>query len=117
MWNQGLRGNFRILLLNNSGGSIFRQLPGLDRSPAAHHLIGAAHNTSAQGICTQNDIGYLAAHNTEEMHIGIVTLLTRQATRPMVLEVFTDGEQDVQVMKEYYNSILDYAKLKRMEKD
>ncbi len=117
LWNQGLRGNFRILLLNNSGGSIFRQLPGLDRSPAAHHLIGAAHNTSAQGICTQNDIGYLAAHNTEEMHIGIVTLLTRQATRPMVLEVFTDGEQDVQVMKEYYNSILDYAKLKRMEKD
>lgn len=117
LWNQGLRGNLRILLLNNSGGSIFRQLPGLDRSPAARNLIGAAHHTSAQGICAQNDIGYLAARNTEEMHIGIVTLLTRQATRPMVLEVFTDGEQDVQVMKDYYNSILDYAKPKRMEKD
>ncbi len=104
LWNQGLRGNFRILLLNNSGGSIFRQLPGLDRSPAAHDLIGAAHHTTAQGICAQNDIGYLAAHNTTEMHIGIVTLLTRQATRPMVLEVFTDGEQDVAVMKEYYKA-------------
>ena len=105
LWNQGLRGNLRVLLLNNSGGSIFRQLPGLDRSPVAHDLIGGAHHTSAQGICTQNDIGYLAAHDTAEMHIGIVTLLTRQATRPMVLEVFTDGGQDVQVLKEYYKQV------------
>ena len=34
LWNQNLRGNFRILLLNNGGGGIFRQLHGLEQSPA-----------------------------------------------------------------------------------
>ncbi len=107
LWNQGLQGNLRILLLNNGGGSIFRQLPGLDRSPAADRLVGAAHHTTAEGICAQNDIGYLAAHDTASMHIGIVSLLTRQATRPMLLEVFTDGERDVQAVSQYYKMIQD----------
>lgn len=31
LWNQNLRGNFRILLLNNGRGGIFNQLPGLSR--------------------------------------------------------------------------------------
>lgn len=117
LWNTALRGNLRILLLNNGGGGIFRQLPGLDDSAAAHTLVGAAHHATAQGICAQNGAVYIAAHNMEEMRTGIDALLTQPATRPMVVEVMTDGETDAQVMKEYYNTILDYAKQQRMEKD
>ena len=34
LWNQNLRGNLRIILLNNGRGGIFQQLPGLAKSPA-----------------------------------------------------------------------------------
>ena len=34
LWNQNLKGNFRILLLNNGKGGIFNMLPGLEKSPA-----------------------------------------------------------------------------------
>lgn len=105
LWNGRLRGNLRIILLNNHEGGIFSTLPGLDDSPAAHDMVAAAHNTEARGICTQNDIGYLKATNMDEMQVGVVTLLTQQADRPMVLEVFTDAAEDAKAMREYFESL------------
>ena len=102
LWNSNLRGNLRIILLNNRGGGIFRQLPGLSDSPAADDLVMASHENTAQGICTQNDIGYLSAKSMDEMQIGIVTLLTRESERPMLLEVFTDSNDDVKVLEKYF---------------
>ena len=102
LWNSNLRGNLRIILLNNRGGGIFRQLPGLSDSPAANDLVMASHENTAQGICTQNDIGYLSAKNMDEMQIGVVTLLTRESERPMLLEVFTDSNDDVKALEKYF---------------
>ena len=102
LWNSNLRGNLRIILLNNRGGGIFRQLPGLSDSPTADDLVMASHENTAQGICTQNDIGYMSAKNMDEMQIGIVTLLTRESERPMLLEVFTDSNDDVKALEKYF---------------
>ena len=102
LWNSNLRGNLRTILLNNRGGGIFRQLPGLSDSPAADDLVMASHENTAQGICTQNDIGYMSAKNMDEMQIGIVTLLTRESERPMLLEVFTDSNDDVKALEKYF---------------
>ena len=102
LWNSNLRGNLRIILLNNRGGGIFRQLSGLGDSPAADDLVMASHENTAQGICTQNDIGYLSAKNMDEMQIGVVTLLTRESERPMLLEVFTDSNDDVKALEKYF---------------
>lgn len=102
LWNSNIGGNLRIVLLNNSGGGIFRQLKGLDKSPVATSFVAAQHETTAQGICTQNDIGYISAKDMGEMQIGIVTLLTRETNRPMLLEVFTDVYEDMKAMADYF---------------
>ena len=65
LWNKGLRGNLRVILLNNHCGGIFRTLPGLDASAAADGMVAASHSTEARGICTQNDVGYLKASNMD----------------------------------------------------
>lgn len=100
LWNANIRGNLRIILLNNGCGGIFYGLPGLKDSAACAGLVAAGHNTTAQGICTQNDIGYLSADNMEEMRVGMATLMTADTGRPMLLEVFTDKERDVKAMDE-----------------
>jgi 2-succinyl-5-enolpyruvyl-6-hydroxy-3-cyclohexene-1-carboxylate synthase len=38
----------------------------------------------------------------EEMQLGIVQMLTMQTKRPVVLEVFTDAETDIQQLKNYF---------------
>lgn len=102
LWNSNIGGNLRIVLLNNSGGGIFRQLKWLDKSPVATSFVAAQHETTAQGICTQNDIGYISAKDMGEMQIGIVTLLTRETNIPMLLEVFTDVDEDMRAMADYF---------------
>lgn len=87
LWNQNLRGNLRILLLNNGKGGIFDMLPGLEKSPARDKYVAAEHHATAEGICQQNDIYYQQATTTEEMKRGIDLLLSADFSRPMVLEV------------------------------
>ena len=104
LWNQNLKGNFRILLLNNGCGGIFNSLPGLEQSPARDRLVAASHHTSAEGICQQNDLVYLKAENIEQMQQGIDTLLNIKSQRPILLEVATDAAEDERTFRDYYES-------------
>ena len=53
LWNQNLRGNLRILLLNNGKGGIFNMLPGLEQSAARDKFVAAAHETSAEAFVSR----------------------------------------------------------------
>ena len=102
LWNQNLRGNLRILLLNNGRGGIFNLLRGLEQSPARDSLVAAAHKTSAEGICRQCDVVYLKAENMEQLQPAIDTLFNIETTRPVLLEVTTDAADDERAFKAYY---------------
>ena len=105
LWNQNLRGNLRILLLNNGRGGIFNLLKGLEESPARDQFVAAEHHTSAEGICIQNNITYLKAENMDEMQQGIDTLLYIKSDRPVLLEVFTDPIEDEHAFRDYYRQL------------
>ena len=105
LWNQNLRPNLRVLLLNNGRGAIFNLLPGLEKSPARDRLVAAAHETTAEGICRQNNVSYRQATTEDEMQQGIAWLQTENPERPMVLEVMTDPARDEQVFKDYYQRL------------
>jgi 2-succinyl-5-enolpyruvyl-6-hydroxy-3-cyclohexene-1-carboxylate synthase len=101
LWNHNLKGNLRVILLNNGCGGIFDKFEGLKQSDA-RDLVMARHQTSAQGICTQNDCGYIKAKNMDEMQLGVVQLLTMDTKRPVVLEVITDADVDTQQLQRYF---------------
>lgn len=87
LWNQNLGGNLRILLLNNGHGAIFDQLPGLEQSPACGRLVAASHDTTAEGICAQNHVGYRQVNGPEQLPQAIGWLLSTDSDRPLLLEV------------------------------
>lgn len=102
LWNNELKGNFRILLLNNGGGSIFKRIPGLASSGAVNKIM-AKHSTTADGICSQNGIGYNKAENLDELGAGIEWLINSKGSRPLLLEVLTSDEDEENVWSNYYN--------------
>ena len=105
LWNQNLRGNLRILLLNNGKGGIFNMLKGLEQSPARDKFVAAEHHTTAEGICQQNHVQYLKAANMEDMQKGVATLISQECNTPMLLEVFTNPVDD-QTALQFFNSTL-----------
>ncbi len=104
LWNQNLRGNLRILLLNNGRGGIFNMLSGLEQSPARDQMVAAAHNTSAEGVCSQNHIVYLRADGPHQLTQAVDALLNIESDRPVLLEVFTDPSDDERTLRDYYKT-------------
>ena len=100
LWNDSLRGNLRIMLLNNGGGGIFHGLDGLDTSHRSMDYITGRHRVCARGVCEQYGIGYLAATNEEEYRRSLDTWLNEKTNRPIVMEVFTDVETDQRAVDE-----------------
>lgn len=105
LWNRNLRGNLRILLLNNGGGGIFYQLDGLRQSAACDELVAARHHTTAEGICMENNVSYYAAHSAEALESQLETLTCGRSERPVLLEVFTDAARDAAIYEQYYQSL------------
>lgn len=90
LWNQHLRGNLRILLLNNGGGSIFSTLPGLIDSPARDNLVMARHTTTAEGVCLEYGIAHVVVNHEDELDSAISYLCTEHSHRPILVEVLVD---------------------------
>ena len=87
LWNTRLKGNFRIILLNNGGGKIFQHVKGMPANDIRDTFVSAEHRTSAQGICQQNGVKYLVANNKKELQKGVTELISHNENCPIVLEV------------------------------
>lgn len=94
LWETKLRGNLRILLFNNGGGQIFRQLPGLGASAARDEYVSARHGLTAEGVAGTFGLDYASARSYAEFESGLETLLSPTATRPVLLEVFSSAVDD-----------------------
>ena len=106
LWNPHCGKNLRILLLNNGGGEIFNALPGLQLTDENRRYVLGTHQTSAQGWAEDSGFDYLSARNAGELAALLPRFTDATPTsRPMLLEVFTDKNQDVQSLREYYHQL------------
>jgi len=106
LWNNGLRGNLRILLLNNHGGGIFRQLAGLEASPARNALVAGGHHLDASNCCRQYGVDYRAAYSSQDLYSGLTWLLQdNEADAARLLEVVTDPDNDQQAWQQARESL------------
>ena len=103
LWNGGIGGNLRVLLLNNACGGIFSTLCGLEAGAVRDEYVAGGHRSSAHGICDAHDIGYISARNADELAKNMNTFLYSGTHRPLVFEVFTDAEEDAAAVREYFS--------------
>lgn len=110
--NRHVCNNVRILLINNGKGNEFRNYahPCYFLGDEADDYVAAAGhygNKSPQLICHYaTDLGYeyLTASNKEEFNHVIGRFLTPELTeRPMLLEVFTDGDDESNALEQILN--------------
>lgn len=106
LWNGNYGCNLRILLLNNGGGEIFQALPGLSMSEKSYRFVTATHATTAKGWATERGFAYFEVHNEEELAEAMKTFtLPDPFSQPMLMEVFTDKNEDVRLLKDYYHQL------------
>lgn len=99
--------NLRIVLLNNGGGAIFKQLPGLDHSEIVSKYVSASHDTKAKGFVEAAGITYLSVSQAaySALDKALKALRATEADSAILLEVFTEDTANLEANNQYYRSL------------
>ncbi len=105
LWNNYIPNNFRIILINNQGGGIFRILPGHKNTDNFDVFFETKHKLTAKQLCEMYEIKYDKAVSEKELVIGLETFY-EESDRPKLLEVFTPSRINDAILLNYFNFIL-----------
>jgi len=105
LWNKYTPGNFKIILINNSGGGIFRILPNKDKNSAAFDTyFETTHELSAEHLCTMYGWHYNKVTQPEEYEKAQTDFYARNDT-PGLLEIVTPRKINDEVLLGYFDFI------------
>ena len=105
LWNDYIPDDFRIILINNSGGGIFRILPGKEETENFSRFFETKHNLSATHLCEMYGFDYIKATDEKETELGL-KLLYENSGKPKLLEVFTPRTINDSTLIEYFKSFV-----------
>lgn len=102
LWNNYIPKNFRIIVLNNEGGGIFRILPGNKNTENFDTYFETIHQMNTKPVCELYDIEYLSAKNSEEISEALHGFY-EVSEKPKLLEIFTPRQINDEVLLEYFS--------------
>ena len=92
--------NLRILVLNNQGGGIFRNLEGAKDLPELETYMETEQRFRAKNTSLDAGIAYFNAKNEIELEEILVTFFEKSHTAQL-LEIETDSLQNAETLKAY----------------
>lgn len=104
LWNNYLKSNFRIIVINNGGGGIFQILEGSNSVKQKDYFF-SPYKADLAHLCKTFDVQYLSADNELALEKEIKTLLTVESNGPVLLEVKTFSQSNAEVLKAYFNAL------------
>lgn len=104
LWNNYIRSDFRIILINNSGGGIFRILPGSEETKEFATFFETAHGHNAEHLARMYQFEYLKASNMGQLKEHLETFY-KASERPKILEVATPRQENDQILLNYFDFI------------
>lgn len=103
LWNNYIPNNFKIILINNGGGGIFRILPGHQETETFNKYFETSHNLTAEHLAKMYNFSYLEAKKSSDIEANWELFLTSE--RPVVLEVFTPEKVNNLILFEYFKHL------------
>lgn len=107
-WNRYLKGNLKVILINNGGGGIFRIIDGPATSSQLEDYFEANHLTSAKGICSSYNVDYLNVSSMQELEKQLPVFFD-QSDRPQLLEIFTHSEGNAVHLNNFFKALKNLA--------
>ena len=104
LWNKYIKNNFRVIVINNSGGGIFRFIPG-PKSSGALDYFETSHNLNASHLCKMFDFDYVSAKSVNDLK-DVLNTFYQEQNKPKLLEVFTPNLLNDKVLKEYFKYLI-----------
>lgn len=107
-WNSYLPDNLRVIVLNNHGGNIFKIIDGPSKQPEVGEYFETNQRSSAIHFCNEFNVEYTKVINENELNVSLDTFYEKK-TKPALIELELDGEQNVKVFVAYKKLFADFC--------
>ncbi len=104
LWNNYIPNNFKIIVINNGGGGIFRILPGDKNSENFKTFLETKHQLTARHLCRMYGFEYTSVIQTEDLNDSLKYFF-KKSDSPHLLEIFTPSEVNDKVLLDYFKFI------------
>lgn len=104
LWNQYIRPDFRIVIINNGGGGIFRILPGKDDSGEFETFFETHHSHTAEHLAAMYGFDYSPVHDMDQLKTALGEFYG-VSDKPGILEIFTPRKLNNKILLDYFESI------------
>ncbi|ARN77441.1 2-succinyl-5-enolpyruvyl-6-hydroxy-3-cyclohexene-1-carboxylic-acid synthase [Nonlabens spongiae] len=101
LWNNYLPNDFKIILINNSGGGIFRILPGHQDTEVFDTYFETQHQLTAVHLSKMFGFGYREVGEESAFAKALQEFLLDN-TAPQILEIFTPGALNDRILLDYF---------------
>ena len=101
LWNNHIPKNFRIIIINNSGGGIFKILPGFKENNLFSEFIETQHNLSARLIAKMFNFNYTQVSTKFGLNLYLRTFF-KNSKKPKILEIKTSSIKSTKILKDYF---------------
>jgi len=105
LWNSYIPKKFKIILINNGGGGIFRILPGHEEKPVFNTYFETSHQLTAEHLARMYNMNYLTAADEISLEKSIKGLYETN-DEPTILEVFTPTFENDKILKQYFKELV-----------
>ncbi|SFQ76626.1 2-succinyl-5-enolpyruvyl-6-hydroxy-3-cyclohexene-1-carboxylate synthase [Flavobacterium akiainvivens] len=105
LWNSYIPKDFKIILINNAGGGIFRILPGHKETPVFNTYFETTHNLTAEHLSKMYGFNYTTAHNEDDLLVSLPAFFADD-NQPQLLEVFTPMLENDKVLLQYFKELV-----------
>lgn len=103
LWNKYIPANFRVVVINNNGGGIFKFIPGPSKSGTLDYFE-TPHGLTAEHLCKMYNFEYLVASDEKVLKEGLKEFYS-VSERPKLLEIHTPSEINDTILKDYFNNL------------
>ena len=104
LWNNYVPDNFKIIVINNNGGGIFRILPGNDNSKLFETYFETKHQRTARTLAIDFGFEYSSANSTATLKDALSVFFNKNNT-PKLLEIFTPYAINDKVLLSYFDHL------------
>ena len=104
LWNNYIRPDFRVIVINNQGGGIFRILPGQEKTSNFETYFETIQDRDISHLCALNNIEYQVADNSDSLTHVLKDFFLKSA-RPKLLEIKTPRIKNDKILLGYFDFI------------
>jgi len=105
LWNEYIPKNFKIILINNGGGGIFRILPGHDETPVFNQYFETSHCLTAEHLAKMYGFHYQIASSEETLNQQLQLFFSHNES-PAILEVFTPTRDNDKILLQFFKELV-----------